>query len=238
MFIDTEDPRAQAATSAIRSGNVQELNVLLNTHPELIVSHIGTPNEARTLLHILADWPGHVSDGPAIATALIDAGADVNAQFVGKLHSETALHWAASNGDVALLDTLLDHGADIDAGGGVIDETPLADARAFLQFDAAHRLIARGAEATLQDVATLGLMERVTSHFGESRPSKEETSWALWNACHGSQLTTAQFLVEMGGDYKVIPPWEDLTPLEAARRSDAVEVVQWLQGLCIDGTPT
>lgn len=80
---------------------------------------------------------------------------------MGDLHSETALHWAASNGDISLLDAVLDHGADIDAGGGVIDEKPVADARAFLQFEATHRLIARGATATLQDLATLGLMNRI-----------------------------------------------------------------------------
>lgn len=159
------------------------------------------------------------------------AGADVNAEFIGDLHSETALHWAASSGDIALLDALLDHGADIDAGGGVIDETPLADTRAFLQFEATHRLIARGATATLQDLATLGLMNRIQAYHGETPPSEIDTSHALWNACHGGQLTAAQFFYSRGGDINIAPPWETLTPLDAARRSGAEDVLKWPEAI-------
>lgn len=35
-------------------------------------------------------------------------------------HSETPLHWAASNDDVGVLDALLDGGADIEARGAVL----------------------------------------------------------------------------------------------------------------------
>lgn len=61
-------------------------------------------------------------------TLLIDAGADVNARFIGP-YSETPLHWAASSNDVEVVDELLDNGADIEAPGSVIGGgTPLADA--------------------------------------------------------------------------------------------------------------
>jgi ankyrin repeat protein len=43
----------------------------------------------------------------ATVAALVEAGADVNARFTGP-HTETPLHWAASSGDVAVLDALLD----------------------------------------------------------------------------------------------------------------------------------
>ncbi len=63
--------------------------------------------------------------------ALIAHGAEVNAAFIGG-HSETPLHWAASSDDASALNALLDHGAQIEAGGGVIGGgTPLADAVAF-----------------------------------------------------------------------------------------------------------
>ncbi|KAM0722246.1 hypothetical protein Q7P37_001687 [Cladosporium fusiforme] len=230
MIIPVDDPRAKIASDAIRAGNVAALEQALKSHPELATAHIGSDDEARTLLHILADFPGKLPNASESAKALISAGSDVNAAFKGA-HSETALHWAASNNDIALLDTLLDCGADIDAPGGVIAETPLADARAFLQLEAAQRLIARGAKATLQDVATLGLMDRVRSYYAGSKPSKTDTSNALWNACHGSQLETAQFLFSMGGDVNAVPAWEPLTPLDAAVRSAAWDVVDWLKNI-------
>jgi ankyrin repeat protein len=75
---------------------------------------------------------------------LIEAGADVNAPFIGR-HQETALHWAASSDDVAVLDALLDHGANIEGRGAVIGGgTPLSDAVAFGQWNAARRLLERG----------------------------------------------------------------------------------------------
>lgn len=157
MMVDTTDLRAATLTDALRTGDVASLVVLLKTHPELATSYVGGSTEACTLLHILADWPGTNRD---TAKILIAAGADMNANFTGQLQHGTPLHWAASSNDVALLDTLPDHGADMNAGGGVIDKAALADARAFLQLDAAHKLIARGAKATLQDLATLGLSDQ------------------------------------------------------------------------------
>lgn len=231
MILTTSDPRAQAATDAIRAGDQNTLRDLLQEHPELANAYIGDATEGRTLLHILADWPGHIANASELAKVIVSAGADVNTPFMGDLHSETALHWAASNNDIALLDTLLDLGANINAEGGVIDETPLADARAFLQVEAAHRLISRGAEATLQDLSTLGLLDRVKAHYQEPEPTQHDTDCAFWNACHGSQLVTARFLREKGADYNFVPPWEKLTSLDAAQRSGATEMVQWLQEL-------
>lgn len=231
MIIAATDSRAQAAEKAIRTGDAVSLSTLLKTYPELSSCYIGNATEARSLLHILADWPGNLPNNCERAKVLIAAGADVNAPFIGKAHSETPLHWAASNNDVALIDTLLDHGANIDAEGGVVDRTALADARAFLQLEAAHRLIARGASATLQDLATLGILDQVRSRYDGSRPTEHETNCALWNACHGGQLATAKFLHEKGGSCQFVPPWDDVMPLGAAERSSATDVVEWLRGL-------
>lgn len=231
MMLAATDPIAQDATDAVKTGDIAALEALVKAHPEIVTSYIGDATEARTLLHILTDWPGNLPNRCKTAETLIAAGADVNAPFIGKLHAETPLHWAASANDVALLDTLLDHGANIDAEGGVIEKTPLADARAFLQLEAAHRLIARGAKATLQDLATLGLLDQIKSLYETSRPTEHETSCALWNACHGGQLSTAQFLYQQGGDSHFIPPWEEHTPLDAAEKNGAEDVAEWLQGI-------
>jgi ankyrin repeat protein len=184
---------------------------------------------SRTLLHVATDWPGHFPNGAATVALLIEAGAEVDARFRGP-HTETPLHWAASSNDVAVLDVLLDAGADVDALGAVIGGgAPLADARAFGQWDAAHRLVERGAQTTLVDAATLGLMDRVEGYFDGGSPSSNELNHAFWGACHGGQRSAAEYLLERGADLNWVPPWEDLTPLDAARRNEAGELVAWLR---------
>ena len=72
---------------------------------------------------------------------LIAKDADVNARVIGLPYRETPLHWATSSDDVEALDTLLDHGADMEAVGGIIGGgRPLADAVAFATWKAALRL--------------------------------------------------------------------------------------------------
>jgi 3-Oxoacyl-[acyl-carrier-protein (ACP)] synthase III C terminal/Ankyrin repeat len=94
---------------------------------------------------VVTDWPGHYPNRAATVAALVAAGAEVNARFTGP-HAETPLHWAASSDDVPVLDALLDAGADIDAPGAVIGGgAPLSDATAFGQWNAARRLVERGA---------------------------------------------------------------------------------------------
>lgn len=231
MQIPSEDQHAAKATAAVKAGDVDALKAVIAERPSLLTSYIMTGEEGRTLLHTAADFPGHSPNNVAIAKYLIDAGANVNATFIGH-HTETPLHWAASNDDVDLLDALLDHGADINAKGGVIPETPLADARAFLQLKTAHRLIERGADVTLNDAATLGLLDKVKDFFGQpSGVPDEERDYAFWNACHGSQLETAKYLKGRGANINVVPPWEPMTPLDVAERAKASDVIAWLEDL-------
>jgi hypothetical protein len=104
------------------------------------------PDGARTLLHMLADWPGHRAGAAEMAALLVQAGADVNAAFGGPEHDETPLHWAASADDVVMVDALLDAGADLEARGGTIaGGTALDDAVGYEQWRAAARLLERGA---------------------------------------------------------------------------------------------
>jgi uncharacterized protein len=136
---------------------------------------------------------------------------------------------AASSNDVEALVALPDAGADIEAEGGVIGGgTPLADARAFLQWEAAYRLVERGAQTTLIDAATLGLMDRLDEHIARE-PSLDEISAAFWGACHGGQQRAAEYLLDRGADPNWIPYWEPMTPLDAAERSNAGELVEWLR---------
>ena len=233
MILSTDDPAVVEAIHAIHGGNVERLTQLLRARPELAVAGIGAVEAGnggmtRTLLHVVTDWPGHFPNGPATVRALVAAGADVNARFTGP-HTETPLHWAASSDDVAVLDALLDAGADIEARGAVIGGgTPMADATAFGQWRAARRLLERGAETTLWDAATLGLLDRVRARFeGGDRPTAEDVTSAFWGACHGGQQGTAAFLLAQGADLDWIG-YDHLTPLDAAVR-EARALVPWLQ---------
>jgi hypothetical protein len=223
-------PLARTVTSAIRSGDAAELQRLLHEHPALARARIADPacSEARTLLHMVTDWPGNVPEAAAKIRVLVAAGADVDARFVGR-HAETPLHWAASSDDVEALDALLDAGADIEADGAVIaGGTPLADAVAFGQWKAARRLLERGARTTLWQAAALGLTDRVRGELSDTDVSRQDLDNALWCAAHGGRRATAELLLDAGAD----PAWvghDGLTAAEAAERSDAAELAAWLR---------
>ena len=236
VTIPPDSPHAVAVVEAIRTGDVASLKRLLSEQPALVTARIAADDDAgaesRTLLHVATDWPGHFPNGAATVAALVEAGADVNARFTGP-HSETPLHWAASSDDVEVLDALLDAGADLEASGAVIGAgTPLADAVAFGQWRAARRLVERGAQTTLWQAAALGLLDRVREHFADraaAPPTLDEVTDAFWCACHGGQRRTAEYLLERGADPHRVG-YDGLTPIEAARRSGASDVVEWLRG--------
>jgi ankyrin repeat protein len=152
----------------------------------------------------------------------------VDARFNGP-HEETPLHWAASCNDVAVLDALLDAGADIEAPGSVLGGgPPLSDATGFAQWDAARRLVQRGARTTLADHATLGMMEALEHDFTNEQPTPDEIHRAFWGACHGGQRAAAELLLAHGADINWLPGWERVTPLDA-RGATASRI--WRSGL-------
>lgn len=229
-FLDTRDPVAVAAVAAIHSGDVEGLRQLLVEHPGLATDRLGSATGmSRTLLHVATDWPGHFPRGAETVAALVQAGADVNARFAGP-HVETPLHWAASTDDVAVLDALLDAGADIEAGGSVIGGgTPMSDACAFAQWNAARRLLEHGATTLLWEAAALGLMDRIEGAFAaEPAPDVQEQTQGLWAACHGGRQEAAAYFLDRGADVDWIG-YDDLTPLDAADRAGASDLVAWLR---------
>jgi uncharacterized protein len=229
--IRADDPRAVAALEAIHSGDVQSLERLLVDHPDLATARVTDPSrgDERTLLHVVADWPGRFPNGRDAVATLVAAGADVNAPFGGS-HAETPVHWAASSDDVEVLDALVDAGADIEAPGSVIDGgSPLSDAVAFGQERAARRLIECGARANLWQAAGLGLLDRLEPLLDdEPPPTRDEITNAFWCACQGGQREAARRLFESGPDINWVGH-DDLTPLDAAIRGDATELAEWLQ---------
>ncbi len=214
------EPPASTAIAAIRAGDPEALGEVLDAHPALARASIARRNGSTlTLLHVIADWPGHVPNGPALVARVIAAGGDVAGRSTGRSR-QTPLHWAASCGDVDVLDALLDAGADIEAAGAFDDAGgPLDNAVAFGQWRAARRLVERGASAGLWQAAALGLTDRIEEQLaGPVRPTPDAVTEAFWQACHGGQRAAAESLLEHGADVNWVG-YDESTPLDVARRS-------------------
>jgi ankyrin repeat protein len=227
-------PIALAAISAIHTGDVSALENLLRENPLLATARIVDGcGVSRTLPLIAADWPGHFPNGAKTVAVLVAAGANLNAALIHPeqaLHQETPLHWAASSDDVVVLDALLDGGADIEAPGAIFTGgTAMSDAVIFGQWKAARRLLERGAQTTLWQAAALGVLNRVEEYCAAEPSRTIEITHAFWNACHGGQRETAEYLLGRGADVNWLPPWERRTPLDAALRSGADELAEWLR---------
>ena len=108
-------------------------------------------------------------------------------------------------------------------GGG----TPLNDATAFAQWAAARLLVERGAVVSPWDAAALGMTDRVAAAARRRRGRLDATH------CCGRPATAATstrpcVLVDAGADVNWLG-WDSLTPLGAAERAGAVDVVGWLR---------
>ena len=241
-----DEPLARDVIGAIQRGDLEKLRRMLAENPGLAnatITRRPTGNKqafSYPLIGAAVDWPGHFPNvGQTIAT-LFAAGADVNARCAGP-HTEAPLHGAASSNDIEALDALLDAGADIEATGAVLaGGTPLDDAVGFGQWPAARRLVERGAQTAVWHAAALGLMDRIEKYFADGRPparypwgagatSATEVTIAFWCACHGGQRPAAEYLLDRGADLNWITPWDGLSPLDAARRSNADDVAHWLE---------
>ena len=235
MELRDNDPVAVAVVDAIHNGDVGALGSLLAEHRELAGARIADARgRTRSLLHVVTDWPGYFSRGPEVVRVLIDAGADPNAAVTGSWHAETPLHWAASSDDAEVAAALIDGGADIQAAGASIaGGMPLDDAVGYGCWHVARLLVERGAPVQrLWLAAALGMTGRAKELLGsDPPPTQKEIDHALWQACHGGQRRTAEFLLARGADINAIPDHTDHTPLDIAAGPDTRReaVVSWLR---------
>ena len=228
LKIGKNDPLGVSVMKAIHSGDVDGLRRLLDDNPDLVTARI----DGRTLLHVVADWPGHFPNGAAAVTALIAAGADPNASAKENSVDETPLHWAASSDDVAVLDALIDGGADIEApGASIAGGPPLDDAVGYGQWRVARRLVERGAKIEkLWHAAALGIMSVVEQHF--SRPVKPRLRPSMTPS--GKPVTVAssrpRSICSPVALLNWVPDWTKETPTDIAESQNANDVVEWLRG--------
>lgn len=238
----------ERARVAIESGDVETLERLIAEDPQRV--HQTTADNPRTLLHVLCDYPGHRPRSRLTAQILIRAGADVNARakFEGKTDpGETPLHWAASSDDVAMIEVLLDSGAEIDIDGGVIaNGTPLWEAVVFCMPNAAAKLIQRGATYNLMIAAGVGRLDLVAEFFDAKgditdragvlpgwstpRPARDCIDSAFGMACRNGHLETAQWLLQKHPDIDRKNPVGE-TPLDQAVQRNHAAVADWLASI-------
>jgi uncharacterized protein len=122
-------------------GDVGRLRSLLADDPSLAMSVAG---DGFTALHLAAFF-----DGPDVARALVDAGADVDAHGTGWM-TGTALQSAASARNLPVAEVLVAAGADPDARQGQ-GWTPLHSAAHNGDVAMIAVLLAAGADVTLAD---------------------------------------------------------------------------------------
>ena len=71
-------------------------------------------------------------------------------------------------------------------------------------------------------------MERVAACFScDPAPDATAVTQAFWCACHGGQLLAAEYLLARSAEMDWVG-WDGLTALDAANRSGARELVEWL----------
>lgn len=231
MKIRSTEPLAQSFITAIQQGDVEALRTLLQANPGMAEAHlIDEKQVGRTLLHIATDWPGHFPNVAKIIGLLIERGANPDVPTLGGNAQERPLHWAASSDDVAAIDALLDGGADIECPGAIFtDGAAMSDAVIFANWNAARRLLERGAKTTLTESAGLGLLDRLAVFYEqEPKPTSACTTAGLWHTCRGGQLPVAQYLVERGADLNWVG-WDKIASLDGAHQSGNQNLIAWLE---------
>ena len=227
-----DDPRAVQLVLAVHGGDIDVIRRLLAEDPQLArAGLVDRKGGVKTLLHLVADWPGYFPNGPQIVHLLIQAGADPNFRHPTRC-DETALHWAASTDDVDVAAALIDGGADTDVPGGSIG-TPLANAVGYGCWHVARLLVARGARiGSLWEAAGLGDWARVDEFLAaDPPPTSSDIDNAYWQACHGGQRRMAGYLLAQGANINAIPGYSEQTALQAAGALDTMRqiLVDWLK---------
>jgi ankyrin repeat protein len=169
----------ESAVEAVITGDLTTLESLLRGNPELIrarstrITHFDPPVHRATLLHYVAanGVEGYrqktAINAVEIAKTLLEAGAEVDAladMYGGHYATMSMLvsscHPANAGVQVALVETLLDFGAAIEARGSAQWGSPLMTALAFGYLSTAETLVRRGAR--VDNIAAAAGLGRLT----------------------------------------------------------------------------
>lgn len=210
--------RFEAAADAIVRGDIATLKRLLREEPELIRAR-STREHNATLLHYVSangveeyrqKTPKNIVD---ITEILLKAGAEVDA--IANVYgggcttlglAATSVHPERAGVQEALLQTLLDHGANLEQPSIAINrQSIVSGCLANGRLKAAAFLASRGASLDLAGAAALGKLDAVKSFFGEDgglkpNTAKEQFEQAFLFACGYGPSDVVEFLLGKGAD--------------------------------------
>ncbi|HSM76227.1 MAG TPA: ankyrin repeat domain-containing protein [Bryobacteraceae bacterium] len=202
----------ESAADAIGSGAAAELGVLLRRNPSLVRAR-STRVHRATLLHYVSanGFENYRQKTPAnavvIAKMLLDAGAEVDAlaDAYGRDTTlglvATSVHPKRAGVQLALMDLLLERGANIEGVPG--DASILLAALRNGRLEAAQLLAARGARLDLEGAAGVGKLDVVRSFFpgnaglGGGATQAQVRDGFTW-ACQFGHTDVAAFLLDNG----------------------------------------
>jgi ankyrin repeat protein len=239
----------ESAVEAVVAGDVSALARMLGERPALvrarstIVTHHDPPVHAATLLHYVAanGVEGHRQKSPPdaveVARVLLEAGAEPDA-LAGMYGGEcTTMCMLVSSSppaeagvQVPLVETLVDHGAAVEARGSGDWASPLLTALAFSFRDAAEALVRRGARVgTVAAAAGLGRLDDARRLLPAAGPEDRHRALAL--AAQLGQLEVVRLLLDAGEDPSRYNPrglHAHATPLHHAVWAGHADVVRLL----------
>ena len=208
----------ERAVDAIVKGDAEELQALLRKHPGLVRAR-STREHQSTLLHYVSangvedfrqQTPVNIVE---ITRILLEAGADVNAtsrayggQSTALGLASTSLHPEQAGVQIALLETLLAFGADIEQPGQAGNQhTAVNGCLANGQGDAARFLASRGAQLDLEAAAGVGSLDVVKTYFDETGSlakgaTRQQFESGFLYACGYGRIDVVRFLLERGAD--------------------------------------
>ena len=234
--------RFEAAVEAVISGNVAMLQSMLRDDPNLIRARSKRRHHA-TLLHYIAanGVEGGRQKTPenavAVAKTLLDAGADVDAladMYDAACTTMSMLvssdHPARAGVQVALIDTLVDFGASVEAQGKGSWTSPLLTALTFGFIGAAEALVRRGARVDTASAAA-GLNRPADLDRLLPEASADDRHRALSLAAQLGHASLVQRLLDAGEDpsrYNPPASHAHTTPLHQAVWAGHAEVVRLL----------
>ena len=243
MVPPTSGLNFEAAVDAVVNGDAPALKALLAANPQLVHSRSTRYAHRATLLHYIAANGVEVDrqitppNAIEIATILLQAGAapDALANFYGGECATMSLlvsscHPAAAGLQSQLVNTLIDHGASVEATGAGHWTSPLMTALAFAYLEAAQTLVNRGAGIhNLGAAAGLGLFAE-SQQLLESADNETRHS-ALALAAQNGHAPVVELLLDAGVDPNRFNPkghHAHSTPLHQAALAGHLAVVQLL----------
>ncbi len=239
----------ESAVEAVITGDLAALESLLLENPDLVrarstrISHFDPPVHRATLLHYVGanGIEGYRQRTPAnaveIAKALLKAGAEVDAladMYGGHYATMSMLvsscHPANAGLQAALVETLVDFGASVEALGSAQWGSPLMTALAFGYMPAAEALVRRGARID-NVAAAAGLGRLADAERLLATADSESRHRALVLAAQHGHAEIVRLLLDAGEDpnrYNPAGNHAHTTPLHQAALAGHLAVVQLL----------